>query len=210
MSKCEAQFSGDCTMEVSSTGAITTFADGSKMVQTGTGQEVYGPDGKLCYASSVDVTGDIPTMKYDFGDGGLYEMETSQGSEWTIHCPSGESFKISQEQSNALSACQPEAPPAEDPMNMGGASSGGGCKTIIKDDTGTGGNEGSGGSSSGGASSGDGGSSSSGGSSDGFCTTEEQCGADEVCCDVGSGFLICVDQATCDAIEQAGTGGSGG
>jgi hypothetical protein len=212
MGKCGAKLSGDCSTEVSSSGSVTTFSDGSKMVQTESGQEVYDGDGKLCYETSFDVTGDLPLVKYDFGDGGIYEMEISQDSEWTILCPSGESFKITKEQSAALSACQPDAPPAEDPMNMGGSSSAGGCKVIIKDDTGTGGTDGVGGtSSSGGTSPTGGGSPSSGGSSnDGFCTTVDECATNEVCCDIGQDILICTDEATCDAIMAAASGGSGG
>jgi hypothetical protein len=207
LGKCKAKFEGECTIEVGASGSVITYADGSKMVQSLTGSEVYGPDGELCYKSIVDVSGDVPAAKYDFGDGGTYEMEYSDSGDSTIHCPSGESFKISQEQSNAISACQPDTE-ASDPENMGGAGSGQGCKVISQEPTGSGGNdsdEGSGGQSSGG-SPGSGGSSASGGSSPGFCTTNDECADATVCCDLGSDTLYCLDPATCDAFHEAGGG----
>jgi len=204
MGSCKAEFSGKCTIEVSESGSISTaYADGSKMVQTASGSAVYGPDGELCYEMGVDVSDDVSRIKYTFDDGKAYEMEVSGGSDWTLNCPSGESLKITQEQNDALAACQPDT---SEGSGEGGASGSETCEVILPE-TGSGGSSSSGGGSSGGSSSGgrssSGGSDGSGGAlTPGYCENDDDCSGGTVCCDLGT-ILYCLDEVTCSAVPPS-------
>lgn len=205
LGKCEAKFEGSCRIEYSETGIVTTYGDGSKMVTGVDGtSSVYDPEGKLCYEMAVSPSETGGSAVYQFGDGQEYKWDYSDPEEPTLTCPSGESFKITKEQSQAISACQPDDS-TDMPSEMGGAGNAGGCEVILP---GSGGSDGSGGSSSGGASSGgassDGGSPSSGGGpAEGYCANDTSCTGTEVCCDLGIGenYKICLDEATCTAAQ---------
>lgn len=222
--ECGARFSGECTIRVDEDGgSVIEYEDGSRMESTTEGTSLYGAGGRLCYHIVVPEN-EEDLISYVFEDGTEYGISSgSEGEEFVLVCPSGESYTMTSDESAALQACNASEP---DPGGDGtGGSGAGACKIELPDDAtggedeepdqGTGGRSSSDGGSGGSSSdAGSGGSSSpegSGGSApveetpEGTtCKTDPDCtGRDQVCCPLAEGYLFCYTQSNCDLILES-------
>lgn len=210
--ECGATFKGACVIRISEEGnSVIEYEDGSRMetnAEAGT-TALYGAGGRFCYEVMIESEGAF--YSYVFEDGTEYNMGADQSDEFILICPNGEQYKMSNDESAAISACTSGQPDTSDEEGGGDPVS---C-TIELPDTGAGGDgdddpveedpadedpadedpDGTGGSSS---------------SDDDptertpegtTCTGDPDCtGADQICCPIVDGYSFCYTQANCDLV----------